>query len=278
MKRALWFLPCALSLCLSADDSADAKDGSFVKSVSGYVGAEVASAYLGSGGAIYDTRPIFSQELGWLFDLGDYGWIDGYFWVVSSLHDKQHESHRMLFNEIETVIRYGQKWQISDNAALRANFGPLWNPPVGYEASDNNCWGPYASAYLDNPFLVPYANGLWMLTPKNRGRIRFGVRRIFRLADRVSLTPSVETVWMNRRRFDARYGADPEGSFFGGAFATVTTGVNLSWRVTDGCRVYLSFLMFDVVNSQARRALKKQDAYYAKCDWPVFRMGAEYSF
>ena len=29
---------------------------------------------------------------------------------------------------------------------------------------------------------------------------------------------------------------------------------------------------------QARRAVKKQDAYYAKCDWPIFRLGVEYGF
>jgi hypothetical protein len=36
--------------------------------------------------------------------------------------------------------------------------------------------------------------------------------------------------------------------------------------------------MFDAINSQARKALKKQDAYYAKCDWPIFKVGVEYAF
>ena len=278
MKRAPWLLACVLSFCLWAGESAETEEGSFVKSVSGYVGAEVASAYLGSGGAIYDTRPISSQELGWFFDLGDYGWIDGYFWVVSSLHDKQKERHRMLFNEIETVIRYGQKWRISDNAVLKASVGPLWNPPVGYDGAHQSCWGPYVAANVDNPFLVPYMSGLWLLSPRMRGRIRFGVRKAFALSDCVTLTPSLETVWMDRRRFDARYGADPEKAFLGGSFATVTTGINLSWQITGNCKSYLRFLMFDVIDSQARKAVKKQDAYYAKCDWPIFRLGVEYSF
>lgn len=278
MKRALWFLACAFSLRLWAVGGAETGGSSFVKSVSGYVGAEVASAYLGSGGAIYDTRPISSQEAGWFFDFGDCGWIDGYFWVVSSLHDRQKERHRMLFNEIETVIRYGQKWRISGDAVLKASAGPLWNPPVGYDGAHRNCWGPSVVVQLDNGFLVPYMNGLWLLAPKMRGRIRFGVRKAFALSDSVTLTPSAEAVWMDRRRFDARYGADPEKAFFGGSFATVTTGLNLSWQITGNCRSYLRFLMFDVIDSQARRAVKKQDAYYAKCDWPIFRLGVEYSF
>ena len=92
------------------------------------------------------------------------------------------------------------------------------------------------------------------------------------------LTPSVETVWMDRRRFDSRYGAEPEDSFLGGSFATVTTGVKLSWQITENWQSYFRFQMFDVINSQARRAVKKQDAYYAKCDWPIFKLGVEYSF
>ena len=38
---------------------------------------------------------------------------------------------------------------------------------------------------------------------------------------------------MDRRRFDSRYGAEPEDSFLGGSFATVTTGMKLSWQITE---------------------------------------------
>jgi hypothetical protein len=249
-----------------------------LKSSSWYVGAEIASAYLGSSGAIYDTNPIASQEVGWMFDFGEYGSIDGYFWIVSSLHDRQHESHRMLFSEFETVIRYGQSWQIAEKAVLKASAGPLWNPAIGYKGAHRNTWGPYVTAYLDNPIVVPYMSGLWILSPKMRGRIRFGVRKTFALSEHLSLTPSIETVWMDRRRFDSRYGAEPEDAFLGGSFATVTTGMKLSWQITENWQLYFRFQMFDVINSQARRAVKKQDAYYAKCDWPIFKLGVEYSF
>ena len=278
VKRVLFLLCCGLFLCVQAEENADIKENPVLKSASGYVGAEIASAYLGSSGAIYDTNPITSQEVGWLFDFGEYGRIDGYFWIVSSLHDRQHESHRMLFSEFETVIRYGQSWRVAENAVLKASAGPLWNPAIGYKGAHRNTWGPYVTAYLDNPVVVPYMSGLWILSPKMRGRIRFGVRRTFTLSEHFDLTPSVETVWMDRRRFDSRYGAEPEDSFLGGSFATVTTGVKLSWQITENWQSYFRFQMFDVINSQARRAVKKQDAYYAKCDWPIFKLGVEYSF
>ena len=267
-----------LQLRCGAADGVEVHGDEILKSSSWYVGAEIASAYLGSSGAIYDTNPITSQEVGWLFDFGEYGRIDGYFWIVSSLHDRQHESHRMLFSEFETVIRYGQSWRVAEKVTLKASAGPLWNPAIGYKGAHRNTWGPYVTAYLDNPIVVPYMSGLWILSPKMRGRIRFGVRKTFALSEHFDLTPSIETVWMDRRRFDSRYGAEPEDAFLGGSFATVTTGVKLSWQITENWQSYFRFQMFDVINSQARRAVKKQDVYYAKCDWPIFKLGVEYSF
>ena len=277
-KLLLAIFAAGLLLQSAGTDSAPLHDESILKSTSWYVGAEVASAYLGSSGAIYDTNPITSQEVGWLFDFGEYGWIDGYYWIVSSLHDRQRESHRMLFSEFETVIRYGQHWRVSDKATLKVSAGPLWNPAIGYKGSHRNTWGPYVTAYLDNPVVVPYMSGLWILSPKMRGRIRFGLRRTFSITESLFLTPSVETVWRDRRRVASRSGADPTDSFFGGAFATATTGVKLSWHITENWQPYLRFQMFDAINSQARKALKKQDAYYAKCDWPIFKVGVEYAF
>lgn len=267
-----------LNFQLYAENELKLYENTILKSASGYIGAEIASAYLGSGGAIYDTRPIASQEVGWFFDFGDYGWIDGYFWIVSSLHNRQRESHRVLFNEYETVICYGQKWEISERAKIKAKIGPLWNPPIGYYDSHNNCWGPYISVQLDNPVVIPYMSGLWLLAPRMRGRMRFGLQKKFAICDDLDIVPMIETVWMDRRRFDSRYGEDPEKAFMGGSFATMTAGARLTWRVTDDLQAYFRFLMFDVINSQARSAVKKQDAYYAKCDWPVFRIGVEYSF
>ena len=275
---AFFAVACWLAPPSRAQSGADCQNILPLESSSFYVGAEVASAYLGSSGSIYDTRPVFSQEAGWMFDFGEYGWIDGYFWIVSALHDKQHESHRMLFNEIETAIFYGQSWQLAEKTRFVAKVGPLWGPAIGYDNAHKNSWGPYVSLSLNNPVVVPYMSGLWIVSPKRRGRIRFGLRKTFAISDKVSLTPMAETVWMDRRRFDSRYGSEPEKAVFGGSFATMTTGAKVTWQVTDSCQVYFRLLMFDIINSQARRAVRNQNSYYAKCDWPVLRLGVEYAF
>lgn len=249
-----------------------------LKSCSGYFATEFASAYLISGGAIYDTHPVASQELGWLFDFGDYGWIDGYFWMVSALDNKQSDSHRMFLNELEMTVCYGRTWRITEKISLSSKVGPLWNPPIGYDDLHQNYWGPYFVFQLDNPIASAYVSGLWLVAPEDRGRIRFGLTRTFALTPALSLSPMLETVWMDRHYYYSRYGEYPDAGIFNGAYATITSGARLTWKITDHFNFYFRFSMFDVVNDQARKAVKKQDAYYAKRDWPVFRIGAEYTF
>jgi hypothetical protein len=236
------------------------------------------SAFLATSGAIYDTRPVLTHCLSLRGELSDNFFIDAYGWLISSLHTLQKESHRVLFSEFEGTIRFGHDYYISKNTLLESKAGLLWNPQIGYYDAHNNYWGPYIAQYLKNDYIIPYWDGLWMLAPRRSGRVRIGIRKPYKITDKLSLTPFVETIWMDRRRFDSRYGEDPEKAFMGGSFATMTAGAGLTWRVTDDLQAYFRFLLFDVINSQARSAVKKQDAYYAKCDWPVFRIGVEYSF
>ena len=251
-----------------------------LKSCSGYFATEFASAYLISGGAIYDTHPVASHELGWFFDFDDYGWIDGYLWGVSSLDNKQGDSHRMFLNELEMTACYGRTWQVAEEISFSSKLGPLWNPPIGYYDLHNDYWGPHFVFQLDNPIATAYVSGLWRVSPDadERCRIRFGLTRTFALTTSLSITPMIETVWMDRRYYFSRFGEYPENCDFDGAFSTVTSSARLTWKVSENFNVYFRLSMFDVVNPQARAALKQQSAYYAVRDWPVFRVGAEYIF
>ena len=74
-------------------------------------------------------------------------------------------------------------------------------------------------------------------------------------------------------------GAPPENDrFFGGAFATMTCAVNFAWRLSPDWTLYAAYQQFDIFNSQARRSVRRSGEYWAKCDWPIFRLGARYSF
>jgi len=240
---------------------------------------DFASAYISTSGGLYDTCPVSTQSLDWRQNLGDFGHIDGYFWIISALHDKQHENHRALFYCSEGAIRYGYDIAFADDFVLRTKCGPFWSLAIGYDDAHMKCWGPTAVQSLDNPYVVPYWRGLWLLEPHKRGRVAAGCKKSFDLLEGASLTVYAESVWMDHRRFYARYGGEPEEkTFLGGAVAYVIFGVKFDWRVSEDVKLYASASQYDVVNPQARDAIRHGGHYYDKCDWPIFKIGVTYTF
>lgn len=237
------------------------------------------SGYLGSSGAIYDTRPNLSNCLSFRAEIEDDFFVDGYAWLISSLHSMQSDSHRMLFHEFEGALRFGYDWHITDDMMLETKAGLLWNPAIGYEGADLDGWGPYVAQYLKNKYLIPYWDGLWIVSPSRRARVRMGVRKPFKITEKLTISPFFETVWLDKRRFVARYNEEPEDDFvMGGAFGSITFGFSVNYNVSDNFRVFGSFSQFDLINSQARDSVRESDEYYAKCDWPIFKLGFAYGF
>ena len=239
---------------------------------------EFASGYLASSGAIYDTMPVTSQCLDWRLDLGEYGWIDGYGWIISALHDRKRKSYRPYFNEFESGLFYGRDFKMNEKVKFRSVFGPLWNPQIGARDDHNSYWGLYFTESVENPVLVPFVSALWMQEPNQRSRVRVGVRRRFRLLDGLSVTPSIESIWYDRRRYTARYGADPKRDFLHGAFTMGVAGLRLEWEASEKLNFFMRIRQTDVIDLQARKATKKMTSYYARCDWPVVGVGFEYRF
>ena len=246
--------------------------------VSGNVDVQVASAFLSSTG-LHDTCPVTTQ-MGYLkMDFGAWGFIDGYGWIISALHDKQHERHRAAFNEFEGAVQYGYDWRFREGWRLRTKFGAYWDPAIGYRHGANNLWGPYLTQSLDNPYLTPYLAALQIVAPQRKGRIKLGLKKTFSFGEKVEIAPFAEVLWMDARRFSSKYGDTPEKArVFGGAFATLQTGVRASYAVTENLKLTAQFIQYDVINSQARRSVRHSSRYYAKCDWPVVRIGISYSF
>ena len=245
---------------------------------SGEIGAEFSSAYLATSGTICDNRPVASQEFDWLIDLGDYGWIDGYGWLISSLHDKQHAAHREPFNEFEGTAHYGYDWKLHDNMTLSAFAGLLWNPQIGYRRDSDRYWGSNFGMSLKNPYVTPYCNALAMHQPTPRARARIGIRRSFSVCKQLSITPSAETVWADIRRYRTRYGEDPEHRFMHGAFITMLAGVKAEWRFAETLSVSCRLRQFDTIDRQARRLVKDKPQYYAKRDLAIVGVGLTWRF
>jgi hypothetical protein len=232
-----------------------------------------------SSGAVYNTGPVCWNDASWFFDFGEYGFVDGYFGFISSFDRKKGDDYRLLFNEIEATLCYGRKLAIAEDVTLDCKAGVLWGPPIGYKNAHQGYWGPYVGMTLANPVVEPYMTGLWIMEPGQRGYVRFGLRKPFSVAERTTLTPFMESVWMDRRRYINRYGAEPRHDYLGGGlFATLKTGATVSYRMDEHLSLYFTCLMFDVIDSQARRYVRNINGHYAKCDCPVLAVGAVYRF
>ena len=63
----------------------------------------------------------------------------------------------------------------------------------------------------------------------------------------------------------------------GGSFAYTFIGIKAKWAIGEALNIVATAAMCDVINNQARKSIRRSDAYYAKNDWPVVRLGIEYS-
>ena len=247
--------------------------------ISGSVYCEFASSYLSTSGSLVDTNPVASQELYGKFDFGeDYGWIDGYLWVISSLYNEQTDLHRDLFFELEYAVRYGYKWRLTKQTYIRTTLGLLADSEIGYPDDDYLYWGPHWVISYENPYITPYVNTLWMLQPKMRGRVVVGVRHPFLFWRRFTVTPFVETVWYDANRYLAKYGAESDQDFFGGGFATERAGLNFRWQINGAWAICASLQQYAVLGHQARASVRSSSAYYARTDLLRGTCGVEYSF
>ena len=261
----------AAGLCRDASAAAGDFRGSFKH--------EFVSSYMSSASGLRDTRPNMTDMLAWNLSLGDAGYLCGYFWAISALHDMQHRSHRPFFYDTEAIVQYGKALRFGDAVSLNTEAGPYFDVPFGYRNAHMKCWGSRVAQRLDNPWVVPYWNGIWIIETTRRARIVVGLEKGFAFSETFSITPFVQTTWMDRRRFRRRFGSEPDRYTTGdGAFTTLFYGVRLGFKASENIRFIVTAAMYDVVNSQARRITRRSHDYSARCDWPIFRAGMEFRF
>ena len=285
MKRKKWASVLAVA-CLVAMSVSGASEGLVLPMgvpeswrFTGRLSAEFETAYLSTSGTLCDARPTSLQNLDWAFHLGDYGKFYGYGAFLSMLHDRQHELHRPAFNEFESGAFYGYDWRLSENVTFFNGAGGVWNPLFGYRNGyDDTLWEFRYFQSLENPYLTPYWDTLTLIAPAQWTRLRFGVRRDFVLCEAVTLSTWIDGVWGCKRRFEARYGDEPEHRFFDGAIYSSIVGLQLSWRFAEDWCIYAKVRQFDTLDHQARRAEKRKTSYYARRDITIGTIGIAYEF
>lgn len=242
---------------------------------SGYVKSDVASAYISTSGGLSDTRPVSTHTLGMRQNLGGFGFLDGYIWSISALHDKQRDKHGQLFYWLEGAAHYGYNLPLWEGTLLQTKAGPYCGLPLDYVHEHNPSLGLSVAQRFDNPYVIPYWGGIWLCEPSHKGRVKAGLVKGFELLDDLTLSVYFQPTWMDHRRYRARYGsAIEEKTIMGGAVAFILFGMQLDWKFSDDLRFYAAVSQYDVVNRQARDSIKSSGHYYDKCDWPLLKMGA----
>lgn len=264
---------CALCAVGAGDDLADAYR------LSGYARCDVASGHISTSGGLSDTRPVSTHMLFLRQDLGNMGFLDGYAWSISALHDKQDDKHGQLLYWAEGAACYGYEFSPWEGAMLQTKAGPFCGQHLDYVQAHNSSLGVTAAQRLDNPWVTPYWGGTWLYKPSRDCLVVAGMTKAVELCDDLTLSAYFQPTWMDRRRYRGRYGSMTEEKVvMGGAVAFMQFGVQLDWKVSDSLKFYAAALQYDVVNRQARRSIKNGGHYYDKCDWPVFRMGVRVVF
>ena len=275
MKGRMVMIAIAALMPVLADEDSDGEAVGFI----GTISFAVASAGLSPSNGLYDSLPEATQVLDWRQDLGRFGYLCGFYSIYSSLHDRQHEVRRAAFNDMDGDVCYGYDVDFYDGVALKTCGGPYFDVPVGYHGVHKKCWGGILLQRLENPYVTPYWGVLWLLEPQKKGRIKAGLKKSFEISESLTFSIFAEGAWMDKRRFCIRYGEEPDrNTFGGGAVAFVLSGVRLDWKMTDRVAFFVSYTQYDLVNSQARSAVKRRGRYCDKCDWPIGKIGLSYLF
>lgn len=245
----------------------------------GYASCDIASAYISTSGGLSDTRPVSTHTLGLRQNLGDLGFVDGYMWSISALHDKQRERHGQLFYWLEGALHYGHDLSLWDGTLLQTKVGPYCGLPLDYVHEHNPSLGASAAQRFTTPYVTPYWGGIWLCEPNHKGRVKAGLTKGFDLGNDLYLSFYFQPTWMDHRRYRARYGSEiREKTFMGGAVAFILFGVQVDWQVSDNLKLYAALSQYDVINRQARDAIKSGGHYYDKCDWPLAKVGVMLTF
>lgn len=238
--------------------------------------SEVGSGYISTSGNISDTRPVAIECVSGDLKLEDYGKIGGYVWTISKLHGKRDDTYRRAFYEFEMGVWYAYDWVISQNCSIDSTFTPIWDITPGVKSANHVTQELQVTQSLENPFLQPYYSLLYGYAPDHWFRIRMGVRKNFQLFNGVSILPGVETIYSDNRRYEKRYGREPESRLEG--FSSIISYVTIKWDFADNWNIYFRIKQYDLIGRNARAALRSDSAYYSKTDYAIYTLGIGCNF
>lgn len=237
---------------------------------------QVDSAYISSGNSVGDSRPVLQQCVSVAKGFGEYGRMSSYLWVPSSLNRRNDDSHSRPFYWLECGINYAYSWKLNDDVSLYSRPLLFWGVPVNDRTERHSSLSAKFTQRLDNRFVSPYYCLYGRLTDLQWWQVSLGLMRDLKLTETLTLTPTVEFVYNDERRFGARYGMEPPSE--ADQFSAMVARITLRWWFSEHWNTYVILKQFDTFGHNAREAVKRQKVHTAKCDLTAVSVGLACSF
>lgn len=242
--------------------------------------ADVESAYWARG-KIVDARPYSAQFADVDLKLGVFGRVGAQAWSVSSLsRGGQSATRRNAYNEVDWNLHYEYDWTFAEGWALENRVARQWVTLPGYFPDCKTTLEWHVAQALRNPYLTPYYLLRHATAPERWNYWEVGAFRSFALAKDLSLTAKLFGDLGDADHFRAQYGPridHPQARYHGGLMA-LNLVLRLDYALTENWGLFTYVQQFDLVDSDARDAVKASSAPEAKRDLTIFGVGMGLAF
>lgn len=278
MRRAV----LALGVCVAGAAAGEATN--LVGQVRDWVAvsafADVESAYWARG-KIVDARPYSAQFADVDLKLGAFGRVGAQAWSVSSLSTGgQSARRRNAYNEVDWNLHYEYEWAFAEDWSLWNRVARQWVTLPGYFPDCKTTLEWHVAQALRNPYLTPYYLLRHATAPERWNYWEIGAYRTFALAKDLSLTAKLFGDCGDADHFCSQYGprvGRPNARYHGGLMA-LNLVLRLDYALTENWSLFTYVQQFDIVDADAREAVKASPAPEAKRDLTLFGVGMALAF
>lgn len=274
--QSLLFIVGAFSpISLIADD-----DAIWMPDLALHAYTDIQTAYI-SRGYVWDSRPINTQFADVETILGDFGSVDVYVWTMSTFSSKGHSTPmRYAYNEFDYGISYSYAWEITEDWRLKNGVTRQWVTSPGVRGKWHSLIDWQAFQALENPYVVPYWRLRAIQKPYCAAYWCVGAKKTFELTEALSFTIDFAGHLGNASHFRRMFGPDsdePDSSWKAGIHA-VTLVFRFDYRLTDYLGLYAFVGQLDIIDDDARDAVKASTAKEAKRDLTYGGVGVALDF
>jgi len=226
---------------------------------------DLVSAYM-SRAKIYEDRPIQMNELTADMGLGPLGRIGLWYWNYSSLSDCRQDVQRRFVPEQNEAVTYDYDWKFAEGWSLDTEVMAEWQTFHGIkDGHEHSSFEWRIKQQLKNPYVTPYYKGRFTLRPIAYDYWQVGLKKSFKPAPWVKLTPHVAVDMADERGVRKRFGLKRDDVHAGAL--SVIAELTAEFPITEWFSVHATVGQFDKINGKGRdssNGVNRRDLTYGQ--------------